>query len=119
MGNGAERNLHHIEPRRVVYDEVTRRRLEIQQQITFLNATLPPLPLPKEGYDLTPISFSKELEDDGATALFYLNDFMQQETHGKGKEVRIVTFVQPRTIQILDTLGLPYLNHAAIKPPQE
>lgn len=120
MGNNAEREIQRIEPRHVAFgDERTRRRMEIMQQVQYLNATLPPLPIPEEGYDLTPISFAEELRDDGATTLFHLGDFMDTETYGKCKNKLEVTFVKPRTIQILDALGLPYVNHAALESPQE
>lgn len=120
MGSAAEKGLQRIEPRRVTFaDERTRRRMEIMQRVQHLAATLPPLPIPEEGYELTPISFDKELRDDGTAALFYIGDFMRNETHGKGKKKLEVTFVEPRTIQILDALGFPYVNHAAIEPPKE
>ncbi|MDO8618332.1 MAG: hypothetical protein Q7R49_00120 [Candidatus Daviesbacteria bacterium] len=120
MAGGAERETKYIEPRHVTFaDEKTRRKMEIMQQIQFLAATLPPIPIPEKGYDLTPISFKEELQNDGATALFHLGDSSQEETYEiDGKKLE-VNFVKPRTIQILDALRLPYVNHTAVKPSQE
>lgn len=118
MGNGAEKGLGYIEPQRVKYSEETRRRLELTQQISFLSATLPPLPLPKEGYNLTPISFDQQQREEGIAVLLDLNDFMHTEVHGEREEERKVYFVQPRTVQILDALSFPYINHSTIQPSQ-
>jgi hypothetical protein len=120
MANASERGFQRIEPRHVTFsDTKTRRRMEIRQQVQHLAATLPPLPIPEEGYDLTPISFGDGLRDDGNTALLCIGDYVERETHGAGENKFEVTFVQPRTLQILDALSLPYINHAAIEPVQE
>ncbi len=44
---------------------------------------------------------------------------MDTETIGTGKDKREITYVKPRTIQILDALGLPYINHAKIEPKEK
>lgn len=120
MVSNSERGSHRVEPKRVTFaDERTRRTMEIMQELQHLQATLPPLPIPKDGYDLTPISFSEELKHEGATVLLHLGEYMDRETFGEGETKLEVSFVQPRTIQLLDALQIPYTNHAAIEPPQE
>ncbi len=60
-----EQGPQHIEPKHITFaNEETRRSLEIHQRVQHLNATLPPLPIPKEGYKLTPISFDRRLRND-------------------------------------------------------
>ncbi len=115
-----ERNPLYIEAKRIRFaDEIARRSMELRQQIHFLNSTLPPVPISPEGYDLTPVSFEDEYSEAGIAALFYMGDFMQSQMYEEEHERRVVKFVEPRTLQILDALQIPYVNHAAIKPSAE